>query len=145
MRHCFVITKNYRNNDILLFCLSEIYKTQLDPTISFLHEPGLSRYSLSLDIAEVFKPIIADRLIFSLLNRNQIQDKHFTQGLEYLHLYENGSKIILSEYDKRLKQTINHKESNKEVSYRYLIRLECYKLIKHFYGEKEYNPFVIWW
>lgn len=95
MRHCSVITKNYRNNDILLFCLSEIYKTQLDPTISFLHEPGLSRYSLSLDIAEVFKPIIADRLIFSLLNRNQIQDKHFTQDLEYLHLDENGSKIIL--------------------------------------------------
>lgn len=96
-------------------------------------------------MAEVFKPIIADRLIFSLFNRNQIQDKHFTQGLEYLHLDENGSKIILSEYDKRLKQIINHKELNKEVSYRYLIRLECYKLIKHLYGEKEYNPFVIWW
>ena len=145
MRHCFVITKNYRNNDILLLCLSEIYKTQLDPTISFLHEPGVSRYSLSLDIAEVFKPIIADRLIFSLLNRNQIQDKHFTQGLEYLHLDENGSKIILSEYDKRLKQTINHKELNKEVSYRYLIRLECYKMIKHLYDEKKYDAFVMWW
>lgn len=72
VRQCFVITKNYRNNDILLLCLCETYKTQLDTTISFLHEPGVSRYSLSLDIAEVFRPIIADRLIFSLLNRNQI-------------------------------------------------------------------------
>ena len=136
---------SFLNSLVYTTVLSEIYKTQLDPTISFLHEPGVSRFSLSLDIAEVFKPIIADRLIFSLLNRNQIQDKHFTQGLEYLHLDENGSKIILSEYDKRLKQTINHKELNKEVSYRYLIRLECYKLIKHFYGEKEYDSFVIWW
>ena len=114
---------SFLNSLVYTTVLSEIYKTQLDPTISFLHEPGVSRFSLSLDIAEVFKPIIADRLIFSLLNRNQIQDKHFTQGLEYLHLDENGSKIILSEYDKRLKQTINHKELNKEVSYRYLIRL----------------------
>ena len=130
---------SFLNSLVYTTVLSEIYKTQLDPTISFLHEPGVSRFSLSLDIAEVFKPIIADRLIFSLLNRNQIQDKHFTQGLEYLHLDENGSKIILSEYDKRLKQTINHKELNKEVSYRYLIRLECYKLIKHLYGEKEYE------
>lgn len=136
---------SFLNSLVYTTVLSEIYKTQLDPTISFLHEPGVSRFSLSLDIAEVFKPIIADRLIFSLLNRNQIQDKHFTQGLEYLHLDENGSKIILSEYDKRLKQTINHKELNKEVSYRYLIRLECYKLIKHLYGEKEYDSFVIWW
>ena len=136
---------SFLNSLVYTTVLSEIYKTQLDPTISFLHEPGVSRFSLSLDIAEVFKTIIADRLIFSLLNRNQIQDKHFTQGLEYLHLDENGSKIILSEYDKRLKQTINHKELNKEVSYRYLIRLECYKLIKHLYGEKEYDSFVIWW
>ena len=84
-------------------------------------------------------------MIFSLLNRNQIQEKHFTQGLEYLHLEEKGSKIVLSEFDKKLKQTIHHRDLDKDVSYRYLIRLECYKLIKHLYGEKEYESFVIWW
>lgn len=136
---------SFINTLVYTTVLSEIYKTQLDPTISFLHEPGTSRFSLSLDIAEIFKPIIADRLIFSLLNRNQIQDKHFTQGLEYLHLDDNGSKIIITEYDKKLKQTVHHKELNKDVSYRYLIRLECYKLIKHLYGEKEYESFVMWW
>lgn len=136
---------SFINTLVYTTVLSEIYKTQLDPTISFLHEPGTSRFSLSLDIAEVFKPLIADRLIFSLLNRNQIQEKHFTQGLEYLHLDEKGSKIILAEYDKKLKQTIHHKELNKDVSYRYLIRLECYKLIKHLCGEKNYDSFVIWW
>ena len=49
--------------------LSEIYKTQLNPTISYLHEPSERRFSLCLDIAEIFKPIIADRLIFSMLNK----------------------------------------------------------------------------
>lgn len=136
---------SYLNSLVYTTVLGEIYKTQLDPTVSFLHEPGTGRFSLSLDIAEIFKPLIADRLIFSLLNRNQIQEKHFMEEMNYLHLSEAGSKIILEEYDKRLKQTIHHKELGREVSYRYLIRLECYKLIKHILKEKEYEPFVIWW
>ena len=136
---------SYLNSLVYTTVLSEIYKTQLNPTISYLHEPGVSRFSLSLDIAEIFKPLISDRLIFSLLNKNQIKEEHFSKGLDYLHLSEKGSKIILSEYDKRLKQTISHKELGREVSYRYLIRLECYKLIKHLYDEKKYDSFVMWW
>lgn len=136
---------SFLNSLVYTTVLSEIYKTQLNPTISYLHEPGVSRFSLSLDIAEIFKPLIADRLIFSLLNKNQIQEHHFSKELNFLHMSEQGSKIILAEYDKRLKQTIKHKEFGREVSYRYLIRLECYKLIKHLYGEKEYDSFVMWW
>lgn len=136
---------SFLNSLVYTTVLSEIYKTQLNPTISYLHEPGVSRFSLSLDIAEIFKPLIADRLIFSLLNKNQIQEHHFSKELNFLHMSEQGSKIILAEYDKRLKQTIKHKQLGREVSYRYLIRLECYKLIKHLYGEKEYDSFVMWW
>lgn len=136
---------SFLNSLVYTTVLSEIYKTQLNPTISYLHEPGVNRFSLSLDIAEIFKPLITDRLIFSLLNRNQISDKHFIKELNYLHLTEEGSKIILTEYDKKLKQTIKHKDLDREVSYRYLMRLECYKIIKHLYGEKEYQSFVIWW
>ena len=125
--------------------LGEIYKTQLNPTISYLHEPGSRRFSLSLDISEIFKPIIADRLIFSLLNRRQIIEKSFTKELNYLHLNKEASKLIVSELDNKLKTTIKHRDLNKEVSYQYLMRLECYKLIKHLLGEKEYEPFKIWW
>ena len=136
---------SYLNSLVYSTVLGEIYKTQLDPTISFLHEPGTSRFSLSLDISEIFKPLIADRIIFSLLNKNQIQEKHFIDNLNYLHLEENGSKIILGEYDSALKRTVTHKDLGRQVSYRYLIRLECYKLIKHLLEEKEYEPFVMWW
>lgn len=136
---------SYINSLVYTTTLSEIYKTQLDPTLSFLHEPGTSRYSLSLDLSEIVKPLIADRLIFSLLNKNQIQEKHFTQGLNFLHLEEKGSKIILAEYHKYLKRTLQDKQLQRKVSYRYLIRLEAYKLIKHFLGEKEYQPFVMEW
>lgn len=49
------------------------------------------------------------------------------------------------EYDKRLAQTVRHKELGRDVSYRYLIRLECYKLIKYIINEKKYTGFQIWW
>ncbi len=125
--------------------LSEIYHTQLNPTISFLHEPGVRRFSLCLDISEVFKPLIGDRLIFSLLNRRQITEASFTKELNFLHLKKESSRLIAQELEKRLKKTIMHKELGKKVSYQYLIRLEVYKLIKHMIGEKEYEGFKIWW
>jgi CRISPR-associated protein Cas1 len=133
-------------NSLVYTCvLSEIYKTQLNPLISFLHEPGERRFSLALDIAEIFKPLLTDRIIFSLLNKKQIQEKHFDKKTNFCYLSEEGRKIYLKEFDERLKTTIKHRQLKKSVSYRHLIRLECYKIVKHILGEKEYKPFTIWW
>lgn len=136
---------SFVNTLIYTKVLTEIYQTQLNPTVSFLHEPGVRRFSLSLDLAEVFKPLLGDRLIFSLLNRKQITEKSFTQNLNGLHLTRDASQTILQALDERLETTILHKDLNKNVSYRYLIRLECYKLVKHILGEKPYEGFKIWW
>ena len=125
--------------------LGEIYKTQLNSTISYLHQPSTKRFSLSLDISEIFKPLIVDRLIFSLLNKKQITEKSFIKDFEYLRLKEDASKLIVQELEERLKQVIQHKDLNRKVSYQYLIRLECYKLIKHLLGEKKYLSFQMWW
>ena len=136
---------SFVNTMIYTRVLSEIYKTQLNPTVSFLHEPVNIRFSLALDISEIFKPLLGDRLIFSLLNKNQINERSFTESLNFLHLKKEASQIIARELDSRMQTTIKHKELNRDVSYQYLIRLECYKLIKHLIGEKEYEPFKIWW
>ena len=136
---------SFVNTLIYTKVLSEIYHTQLNPTISYLHEPGVRRFSLSLDIAEVFKPLIGDRLIFSLLNRKQITEDSFTKELNFLHLKKDASKLIVSELEKRLKQSVMHKDLGRQVSYQYLLRLESYKLIQHLIGEKEYEGFRIWW
>lgn len=136
---------SFANSLVYTTALSEIYKTQLNPTISYLHEPGTKRYSLSLDLAEVFKPILSERMIFSLLNKNMITEDDFEKELNYLYLKENARKTILAEYEKRLNTTIKHRDLGREVSYRYLFRLECYKLIKHLTGEKPYEGFKIWW
>ena len=136
---------SYVNTLVYTKVLSEVYQTQLNPTISYLHEPGERRFSLCLDLAEIFKPLIADRLIFSLLNRNQITEKSFTKELNYLHLTEKASKTIVAELEAKLQTTIKHRDLGRNVSYRYLIRLEAYKLVKHLLEEKEYEPFEIWW
>lgn len=136
---------SYINSMLYTTILAEIYKTQLNPTISYLHEPSTRRFSLALDIAEIFKPLIVDRLIFSLINKKQITETDFEIGSNYVYLTEAARKIIIQEYNGRLEQTIQHKELNRKVSYKYLIRLECYKLIKHVIGEKEYVGFRIWW
>lgn len=136
---------SFVNSLVYAKTLSEIYHTQLNPTISYLHEPGARRYSLCLDLSEVFKPLIGDRLIFSMLNRNQITEDDFTEELNFLHLKKEASRRIVLELENRMKTTIKHKDLGKQVSYQYLIRLEAYKLIKHLIGEKPYEGFKIWW
>jgi len=136
---------SYCNSLIYTKVLSEIYRTQLNPTVSYLHQPGTKRFSLSLDVAEVFKPLIADRMIFAMLNKRQITEDDFDLELGYLRIKERGVNTIVEEFEKRMKTTMNHKELNRTVSYQHLMRLECYKLIKHFLGEETYSGFRMAW
>jgi CRISPR-associated protein Cas1 len=126
--------------------LDMIYHTQLNPTISFLHEPGYRRYSLALDISEVFKPILVDRTIFRVLNKKEIQQKHFDKKMNGCYLNEIGKKTFLRAWEERLKETIKHRSLCKKVSYKQLVKLECYKLAKYILkDESTYSPFKIWW
>ena len=120
-------------------CLRAIHQTQLNPTISFLHTPGERRYSLALDIAEIFKPVIIDRVIFRVLNRKEIQEKHFDRKLNRCLLNQTGKKIFVKAIEDKLIETIKHRTLNRNVSYRHLMKLECYKLAKHLvydFGER---------
>jgi len=136
---------SFTNGLVYSSVLTQIYRSQLDPTISFLHEPGFRRFSLALDLAEVFKPILADRLIFRLFNNGQLSEKHFAQDLNCCYLKDSGRKIVLQEWDKRLQTTIEHRRLKRHVSYERLIRLECYKLVKHLTDVEEYKGFRAWW
>lgn len=126
-------------------CLDAIYHTQLNPTISFLHEPGYRRYSLALDISEIFKPILVDRLIFSLFNKKVIGEEDFDKKLNYCLLNDKGRKKVLRAWEERLQTTIKHRNLDKSVSYKHLVKLETYKLLKHIMKIEEYKPFKAWW
>lgn len=126
-------------------CLRAIHQTQLNPTISYLHSPGERRFSLALDIAEIFKPLLVDRVIFKVLNKKEIQEKHFDKKLNSCLLNDNGKKIFVQAFEDRLTETIQHRSLKKNVSYKHLIKLECYKLSKHLLEIEEYKPFKMWW
>lgn len=126
-------------------CLRAIHQTQLNSTISYLHTPGERRYSLALDIAEIFKPIIVDRVIFKLLNKKEIQARHFDKRLNSCLLNPSGKKIFVKAMEERFAETIKHRSIKKTVSYKSLIKIECYKLAKHLLGMETYKPFKMWW
>jgi CRISPR-associated protein Cas1 len=136
---------SFANGLVYATVLTQIYRTQLNPTISFLHEPGVRRFSLALDIAEVFKPILADRLIFKLINNRQLSERDFAQDLNFCYLKDSGRKTLLQEWDTRLQTTIEHRQLQRKVSYERLIRLECYKLVKHLTELIPYVGFRAWW
>lgn len=126
-------------------CFRSISQTQLDATISYLHEPGERRYSLTLDISEVFKPLLVDRVIFKVLNKGILNKNDFDSKVNKILLKDNGRKKFLQAYDEHLKTTFKHRSLNRPVSYKHLIKLECYKLQKDLLNLDEYKSFKMYW
>jgi len=124
--------------------ISSIYRTHLDQRISFLHEPSEGRFSLSLDISEVFKPVIVYKTIFELVNNRRLQvGKHFEKKVNYCLLNEEGRKIFIQAFEERLETVFTHPKLKRKVTYRTAIKLDCYKLIKLMMEDKEFVPFNI--
>jgi len=136
---------SFGNSILYTVVLSEIYKTHLDPRIGYLHATNFRRFTLNLDVAEVFKPVIIDRAIFSVVNERRVQESDFTVGSNGVFLSEQGKKTFVSEIFGKLETTIRHRGLGRAVSYRRLIRLELYKVEKHLLGEQVYQPFVASW
>ena len=122
--------------------VSAIYRTHLDQRISFLHEPSEGRFSLSLDMCEVFKPILVYRTIFDLVHNKRLQvEKHFDKKVNYCLLNEEGRKIFVEAFEQRMESVLYHEKLKRKVSYRTSIKLDCYKLIKFILEGKEFVPF----
>jgi len=136
---------SFGNSILYTVVLSEIYKTHLDPRIGYLHATNFRRFTLNLDVAEIFKPIIIDRLIFTVIGTGMLSGKDFEKESGGIVLKDKARKRFVDELDKRLRTTIKHRSVGREVSYRRLIRMELYKIEKHIMGEKEYKPFISQW
>ena len=136
---------SFGNSLVYANCVSAIRATALDPTISYLHEPGERRYSLSLDLADLFKPVLSDRVLFRLVNRGQITRDDFETDLGSCLLNEGGRQTYSKAFEETLERTVDHPQLNRKVSYQYLLRLEAYKLKKHLLTGEQYEPFKRWW
>ncbi len=129
---------SFGNSMCYSYCLNIIKQTYLNSTISYLHECGERRHSLCLDLAEIFKPIIVDRVIFKVLNNRSLTYKNFEKTDSYCYLKECGRRIFLEEIEKKLNTVIFHRKLNKNVTYKTLIKIEAYKLSKHILDMEKY-------
>ncbi len=124
---------SYLNTRVYTVTLHEIFKTKLDPRVSFLHETNEREFSLHLDIAEIFKPIIADNIIFELLNSRLIDASDFDSNFRFSR---DGIKKVEIQIAKKLSETFDG------ISWRDRIRIEVNKLRAYIEGGETYKPFV---
>ena len=124
--------------------ISAIYHTHLNQSISFLHSPRDGRFSLSLDLSEVFKPIIVFKTIFDLVNKKKLQvSKHFDKSLNYALLNEDGKKIFIEAFEARINEPFLHPTLKRKTTYKSAIKYDGYKLVKFLLEDKPFVPFSL--
>lgn len=131
---------SFLNSLLYTAMVSELYRTALYPGISYLHSPQARRFSLALDLVEPFKPVLVDRLLFRLWAKNEIGAADFHAHSNGVLLKEVARKKVLERWDELMRTTVAHPRLNRHVSYRQLLRLDCYKLIKHLIEDADYEP-----
>lgn len=135
---------SFGNSILYAKTISQIYQTHLNQTISFLHSPGTSRFSLSLDLSEVFKPVIVYKTIFDCINNRKLSvEKHFDKNLNYCMLNEIGKKIFVGALEERFSQTYENRNLKRKVSLLTAIKYDAHKLIKEILEDVDFVPFSL--
>lgn len=135
---------SFGNSILYTKTISQIYQTHLNQTVSFLHSPSDSRFSLSLDLCEVFKPIIVYKTIFDCINNRKLNaEKHFEKKVNYCLLNDTGKKIFIAALEERFSQTYENPKLKRKVSLLTSIKYDAYKLIKEILEDKEFIPFSL--
>lgn len=131
---------SFGNSVMYSLVATEIQKTALDVRIGYLHATNKRKNSLNLDIAEIFKPLLVDRVILSLINKGEISPIHFEAfANDGVYLTTEGKKIFLSAFYEKLDTVIT--VGDKKMSYDSVIKEEIRSLIRHFRDRSEYKGF----
>lgn len=116
----------------------------LDPQVGFLHQERPGRDSLALDLLEEFRAFIADRLVLTLLNRQQLKPSDFvTETGGAVKLKDDARKLVLKEYQSRKQQKIRHQFLDEDVEIGLLPHVQALLLARHIRGDlQQYPPFI---
>lgn len=133
---------SFGNTLIYQLIASELYRTSLDVRISYLHSSKRRYENLNLDLAEIFKPIVIDRMIFSLINRKEIDARlHFENKNNGVYLNKEGKRIFLNSFMHRMNQRVVY--GGKELSYYTIIQKEIKNFLNMIVNDKNYTPFRV--
>lgn len=120
---------------------NEIYKTALDIRIGIVHSSNNRCESLNLDIAEIFKPLIVDRAIFSVIHNLQLHSNmHFeTTEEDGVYLNNVGRRIFIRELEQKL--NIKLSVNGQRITYDRIIKNEIHKILCYIEKNEKYKPF----
>lgn len=117
----------------------------LDPAVGFLHRDRPGRPGLALDLMEEFRPLLADRLALSLINRQQVRDKGFKKTeTGAVHMDDEARKQVLVSYQKRKQEEIQHPFLGEKVPIGLLLHVQAMLLARHLRGDLNGYPAFIW-
>lgn len=137
---------SYVNGIVYARVLTAVRLTPLHTGIAFLHSTmERQRHSLVLDLAEVFKPLFAERLLLRLASRDQLKPHHFDSAVNQTMLSELGRKFVVQTVRDELATTIQHRSLGRRVAYDELLYLEALRLTRRCLEGDPYKPFRIWW
>lgn len=126
--------------------LTALRLTPLHSGIAFLHSTmERQRHSLVLDLAEVFKPLFAERLLARLASRGQLKPCHFDVETNQAMLSDIGRKLVVQTMRDELAVTVQHRSLGRKVAYDELLYLEALQLTRSCLEKTPYKPFRIWW
>lgn len=125
-------------------CRSALESVGLDPAVGFLHRDRPGRPSLALDLMEDFRPVMADRLALSLINRRQLGEGDFEVGDNgAVTLNEASRKIVLCAWQDRKKESLQHSFIQESAPFGLFPFLQAQLLARHLRGDLDgYPPFV---
>ncbi|MHB1663123.1 MAG: CRISPR-associated endonuclease Cas1, partial [Thermoplasmataceae archaeon] len=121
--------------------LSAIYQSGLNPSISFVHEPSDRSFSLALDLADIFKPVIVERIVANLVNNQIMKETDFQTRDGGVYLTDGGRRKFTEYYRDKIQTTTKSNTSNRTITYQGHLLQECHNLLSHLKGEKRYKSF----
>ncbi|MGL5808386.1 MAG: CRISPR-associated endonuclease Cas4g/Cas1g [Nocardioides sp.] len=120
-----------------------LHAVGFDPFLGFLHRPRFGRPALALDLAEEFRPLIAESVVLQVLNNGEVRPRDFVQRAGGCQLEASGRKAVLRAYERRLEHEITHPHFGYRVSYRRAFEVQARMLAAHLLGElPDYRPFA---
>lgn len=114
----------------------------LDPYLGFYHRPRFGRPALALDLAEEFRPLIAESMVLGVINNREVAPHDFVVRAGGVALTKDGRKTVLAAYERRMEVEVRHPIFGYRVSYRRLLDVQVRLLAAHLLGEiPEYTAF----
>jgi CRISPR-associated protein Cas1 len=106
----------------------------LDPFLGFYHQPRYGRPALALDLMEEFRPLIADSVAISLLNRHEVDDHDFVRSSKGVFLNERGRRAFWEAYFRRMDTEVSHPEFKYKMTYRRMLEVQVRQLWRFLRG-----------